>query len=452
MLGVVTRLVLYGVPTLAVLVVAMSLLVVAAPRPVVGARLYGGTSPDGHRLSFRVVVTEQRGEHAGTLPGRAIRVEARAGGEQLVSWEGELDAEGTAAVTLKSTLPLPERTVLRVVAPWTSTPLAMGSVSTRSAQPRRAASTRGGWIAPPQEGKLDIRVAASRGVLAVPFDATLLVEVRQSQAPVVDAHLELDLESLELAATPGPTNEHGRTLIRLRPIAHVAALEIRARSREGQRGRWYSTLPIVGGALLAEVSPTGALRVTSPIPRDRAYYAVDTEQGRFTGGTVWLKSDDRGGARGQTQVELPQDREAWVVLSSEIDLKAPSTVGWPVASIERDFLAGKLRQPPRSKVFTDELELDGLGPLLRHEAARQARVRRLTALFVGTAMTLVIMVLMLRVRESDLRLRNHLKQTAAGEDQGIAATRKSTILSTAVAVLCVMLGFLILALLAMLRG
>ncbi len=452
MLGGVTRLILYGVPALAVLVVAISLLVVAAPRPVVGARLYGGPSPDGSLLSFRLVVIEQRGERATVVSERPVRVEARAGGERVAEWEGELDAEGTAAVTLQAARPLPGPAVVLATAPWTSTPLAMGSVEAFSARPHRAKAVRGGWIKPPQKGDLQIRVAASRGVLAVPFEATLLVEVRQSGAAMSGVELELGLESLDLLSPPQPTNEQGRTLIRIRPTAHVAALEIKARSSNGLRGRWYSTVPVVGGAMLAEVSPAGNLLVTSPIPRNQAYYAVATERGRLAGGTIWLKSDDRGGARGQAELQLPRDMEAWVVLSSEIDLGAPSTVGWPVVSVERDFLAGRTQRAPLSKTFVDELQLDSLTPLLQDEARRQARVRRLTALFVATAMALVVMLLMLRVRDSERRLRAHLARAAIGEEQGIAPSRGRTILATIVAVLCVMLGFMILALLALFRG
>ncbi len=433
------------------MVVAIALLVVAAPRPVTGARIYGGPSPDSHRLSARVVVNEQRGDQTRAVPHRPIGVEMRDGGEQLATWTGELDADGSASVTLQSARPLPPAPVLLVTAPWTRGPLALGSVEIQRQPPPPLAADRGGWIAPPRKGGLHIQVAPAAGALAVPFETTLLVEVLRDGAPVANVHLDLDGESLDVVGPVLPTNEYGRTTARVRPTAHVAALSVRGRAAGGVEGRWYSTLPTVGGAMVSSVSATGELLIQSPIQRDRAYFSVVTPRGRWTGGTVHLAPDERGGAAGRTPFEAPRASPAWLVVSSELDLRSPSTVGWPLEEVEHDFLAGKTRRAPHTRTTADELLLDGMSPLLQLETRRQTQVRQLTALFVVTAMALVALLVMLQVRDSDRRLQAHLHRNADQGERPIAVSRAKTVLGTAVAVLCIVLGFMILALLAMLR-
>ena len=445
-----TRFVLYAVPALTVLVVALSLLVVAAPRPVTGAQLYGGPSPDGKRLSLRVVVAERQGELTRPATGRPVRVELRRRGLAVASWEGMLDTEGSAAATLQSPEPLGDSPVVLVAAPWADEPLALGTLDIPTRDRWQGTTrVRGGWIESPRRGDLKLRVAPAEGTMAVPFETALLVEVLDLGHPAPNVELALSPESLSVTERPRRTNELGRAVLRVRPLAHVAALEVVARSPTGRRGRWYSTLPVVGGAMPARLSPRGLLVVQSPIARERAYFAIVTRTGRFAGGTIALTPDGRGGAQGSTRVERPADPDAWIVVSSEMDLAAPSTVGWPIGDATEEFLSGRLRKAPHSRAVSDALQLDGLAPLLRHEAQRQGRVRRLTALFVATATALVIMLLMLRVRDAQRHLHDHLARH--GADARVAPSRTKTLMSTAIAALCVALGFLILALMAMLR-
>ena len=445
------RILLYGVPGVTVLIVAVALLVGVAPREVVGARLLGGPSPDGVRVSVRMVVLAQRGDAIRSVAARPVRLELREpGGALLASWEGELDQTGEAAVDVDMSRPSAAPPTVVVRAPWARELLALGTLGASRDHWRRSARWRGGYIESRQRGELQLRVAVAGGVLAVPFPALVLVEVRRGGQPLPDVAVSPQPESLAVERPPGRTNHRGRTSLVVRPLAHIAALGLSAEAA-GAKGSWYSTLPAVAGALDARLGEQQRLEIRSPIARELAFFSLVTERGRYAGGSVALVGDGHGGGVGFSRLPPPPRERLWAVVSSESDLASPATVGWPLGHFERQWMDGSLRRPPRSLTIPDQLLVDGLAPLVRAERERQAKVRRVTALFVVTAMALVVLVILLRIHESEQRLQAHLARTVGGAGRGIAPASFGRWLSAGVAVLCVMFGFLLLALLALVR-
>src|SRR5690606_19383539 len=109
---------------------------------------------------------------------------------------------------------------------------------------------------------------------------------------------------------------------------HVVSLELRATS-DAAAGSWFSTLPVVPGAMQAEVDG-GRLEVQSPIERDSAWYTWVSASERLGGGKLVLAPAPFGAAGG---VPLPfeaLEAATWVVISSEPDARSPSAVGWPL--------------------------------------------------------------------------------------------------------------------------
>jgi hypothetical protein len=274
----------------------------------------------------------------------------------------------------------------------------------------------------------------------VPFADPLLVEVRDSKGPVVGAELSLRPEGGKISSPDEPvlTDERGRARVLFSPSEHHPTLSIEV-SAGGRRGRWNSTLPVVAGAMHARLSGSGLL-LRSPVVRERAYFSIVSDGGRLLGGSVRLSPDDRGGAR--LVVPLSQDLTGplWAVVSSEPDLRAPATVGWP------------LRLPAdEARTFDayDRLLLDGApaGYARNQRVYRQARW--LAGGYAALALALVVVLLLRRVRGADERLARHLKREGPPGERPLAAQRVGFAL--VVAVLCVSLGFVLVLLLALYR-
>jgi hypothetical protein len=456
-----SRLGLYVLPVWTVTVVAFALLVVGAPSAEIGAQLYGGPTEGVTRLAWRLQAEERfRGAVAPARIG-PVAVEVMLTDGRRSGWHGEVDAEGMAAVDLPfSGAPVSGPVSVRVTAPALTQALASGQVRLLAREWAAASRWRGGWFEGRQTGALQIRVAPGRGVLAVPFRDPLVVEVRYAGRPVPGAQLQFAPEGLNLAPTsaahPRRTDQSGRALVPVKPLEQVCALRVTATSSAGLQGEWYSTLPVVLGALHASLQ-NGELRVVSPIPRKRAYFAVISEHARLAGGPLTLQPDQRGGA--VQLVPLPQQPATclWAVVSSEPELSSVGTVGWPiqVGSPDSTTLDRRLtHQPKRSLVVPDRLLLDGFVASSARSERRQQRARALAAAFVAAALTLVLLLMVQRVRESQTRLQQHLTRAgvALPDAERIEEPKRSRLFTLLVALLCVVLGFVMIGLLVLYRN
>ncbi|MBN2197375.1 MAG: hypothetical protein JW751_31525 [Polyangiaceae bacterium] len=442
---------LYAVPAATVAIVAFSLLVVGAPRPVVGARLRGGPTDGTTPWSFQLEVVERRGASEQPVSGRPVNLELSGGRDPSATWSGSLDPEGRAEVGLSTRDRSASAPTVTVTAPWARRPLARGMIHLPRATWWGARHERGGTVDSPSPGPLRLRVSPGRGALAVPFPTPLLVEVRWRGEPVAGARITARGEGVEVLDQPPATNARGRTRLIVQPTSHIAALELLARDSAEATGRWYATLPVVGGALHATSIAAGAIEVVSPIPRDAAYYALIDERGRLAGGRVPLAVDPQGTASGRVTLVNPPPT-AWLVVSSEPDLASPGAVGWPLADPTAAWLAGTIDDAPRSVTIPETLLLDGVRPAVELEAARQAQVRRLTALFVAMALALVVLLLVLRVERAAAKLDAHLRRAAGvAVAAELVPTSGRSLIAVGAAVLAVALGFLVLLLLSLLR-
>ena len=99
----------------------------------------------------------------------------------------------------------------------------------------------------------------------------------------------------------------------------------------------------------------------------------------------------------------------------------------------------------------DRLLLDGLVEAAARDEARRGQARLLAGLFSAFALALVAVLLVLRVKKSEAVLAEHLARTGDGSDQTQQIRERGTGWLLLVAVLCLALGFLIVALVAMYR-
>lgn len=441
-----SRIALYSLPFITVVVVAFALFVVGAPEPYAGARIYGGPTEGASWLSWRIALV--RWEDGAQSPERrdGLRVEVKLADGRRVSFSGRPDAEGMAGVDIRVPgAPVHGPVEVVVSAPGDKQPLARGRVELSARAWLKPRRTFGGWMRGHMTGDLRVRAAPGRGVFAVPYADPLWIEVRGPDGPVPHAKLSFRPEGLDLSGEKGlETRDDGRAQVMVAPREFNVALRVAAVAPDGTRGEWYSTLPVVVGAMHAQLA-SGKLEVRSPIVRDRAYFAVMLPRARIAGAPLALRPDGRGGSLAQVRLPALPTGPLWGVVSSEPELSSESTVGWPLG-VE---LGGG--DPPSARVVPDQLLLDGLIDASHRDQARRKRARLLAGLFSIFALALVAVLLVLRVRKSERELSDHLARAGEGSDETERIAERGTGWLLLIAVLCLGLGFLVVALVAMYR-
>jgi hypothetical protein len=337
-------------------------------------------------------------------------------------------------------LPGREPPELRVVAGPLEELAAQGPVGLGAEEWRRGARERAGHLKGRPEGELELRVAVSRGVLAVPFPGELELLVERSGAPVAGAELHWSSEGVDvLTAPPLQTDAAGRARLRVVPRQHVTSLEVRA-ERGAARGRWSSTLPVVPGALQVLVEGEG-VEVRSPIDRAEVWYTWVSRDDRLGGGRIDLVA----GAQGTVgRAEFPSSvrdvaRDAlWVIVSGEPDHRSPSAVGWPLGKQNQTF------------DVPEALLLDGA--LLREREAQgeRRRVRWVVLAYVALAAVLTLALFIRQVQQERRRFLQRLAQEEGSLREALVGHDRSGRL--VVAVLCVGLGFAVILSLWLLRA
>jgi hypothetical protein len=430
---------LLALPVVTVAVVTLALLTAAAPRPFRVARLFGGPT-SGDRLAWRVEVTdlvESRGEvveRPVTGEKAAVRVWS---GRHEAARVVTLDSEGAAEVAFD--VPRGGEPVVVGVSQQ-GVELALGAIRLDSERWARTARRRGGWVNG-HAGGYDVRVAPERGALAVPFDEGLVVDVARSGAPVVGAALELTATGGRVTPRAGRTDSRGRARFSLAPEEHALGVRVVVSENESRSEVTFG-LAVVPGALRARLAG-GALVVESPVPRETAYVALVTERSRLWGARVLFP----GGGRGETSARIPlpllPSPPAYAVVATASDLRSASAVGWPLA-------ARADGEPVTTFDASEALLLDGRPLGAARESARRARVRWATVAFCAVAVLLELALLLRYARARDRELDDHLEREGVLGDEArrLAPARSAAIL---VAVAAVALGFLLLAIAAVLR-
>ena len=436
---------LWAMPFLTVTVVSFAIFVVGAPRPYLGVRVLGGPTEGARRLSLYLMAVERMGEVERPAPIAQLSVVAVARSGHA-SWTGRLDEQGAAEVRLE--LPAPIAGGVHLSVRSGERLVAEGKLALGVEAWRRAARRRGGWLRGHPSGPLGVRVAPGRGAFAVPFRDPLLIEVRDAGRAVAGSTLAFAPEGVEIGRARealAMTNDAGVASIWITPNEHAVAMRVDARAGDTKTGSFYSTLPVVPGALHATLDG-GSLRIESPVPRERAYFALVTRTARLGGGAARLAADARGGAIAVVDIRRllgpSETDDMWAVVSSEPDLHTSSTVGWPVRVEEF---------PPSTFDAANLLLLDDLPRGFQEDAARRQRARLLAGVFSLLSLVLVVTLMQLRVRSAGLALADHLRRAGSSEADAADVQSGRTLRWFIVAGLCLALGFTVIALFAMLR-
>ncbi len=443
-------LLLYGLPPLTVLVVGFALLVAGAPRPFLFARVLGGPTDGSGPWSGRIQLMSRDGDVDEPAANAPLRVEWSAGGHTTVR-SAVTDAEGWAEVLLERPLGA-KKLDLSVYGGELGVLAVRGAPELSAARWRHAARRRSGVLETSPDNAQELRVAVRvvDGVLAVPFEGPLEIEVREGAEPVIGAVLEWTPQGLDmLSASPLVTDARGQARVVVRPREHVVSLGLTATApvsapgaaERAAHGRWYSHLPLVAGALHARVQDA-ELVIESPTVRESAWYAFVSQTERLRGGRVQMRPTGRGGSIGsvplaESGVTAPPAADRWLVVSGDPDGRSPSTVGWPWGNQATTFDA------------LDALLLDGSRFGQEREDARRSRVRWVVGIYCAVAALLTLVLFVRRVRGADRELTRQL--AGAGAAAAVPSHRSLT-WGLVVAVLCVLLGFLVVALVSLARA
>jgi hypothetical protein len=289
-------------------------------------------------------------------------------------------------------------------------------------------------------GAYTVRLAPSRGALAVPFQEELWVELLRDGTAAVGVRVRASSAGARLEPSEAVVDARGRAVFGIAPREHAVVVTLDIGDVPGSEISF--DLPVVPGALRASLHAGGVL-VEAPVPRDVAYFALVTEEERLSGGRLELANDSRGGSSVRFPLPALAVAPTHVVVSSERDLRSPSAVGWP--------LVAPAGAEPRSTFdAVDALLLDGRRLGGARERGRRTRVRWATAAFCAVALLAEIFLLLKLTSESDRRLDRHLEREGMAGDEALRlAPRRSPTLLLSLA--AVALGFLVMAIVALLR-
>jgi hypothetical protein len=379
------------------------------------------------------------------LSATAFSLVAVEGGQRVASSAGRTDEQGSAEVKLQLPRPRDSAFELRVEPPGTvAAPFARGLVLGRKEIFQAAATRRGGFQSGRHAGDIELSVAPARGVLVTAqglLQDELVLRARRGGSAVVGARLRIKLEGAEPAQTELKTDAAGLSHLSLRPSDAQVRVAVDASADGVGEGTLAARLEVVQGAI--RVRRDGQrLLVESSGAASHAFLGFLDENRRYGGASVPLTLAPDGRLVG----ELPWPAgltvsPLWVVASSQPDLASPSAVGWPVVT------AGE--PDPRTFDARDLLLLDGAPAAQLREERRARRIRWVTAAYATLSLLLTLVMFVRRVRESDAAIAQHLAESGVDDAaQSIAPQRKGR---AVLAAACIGLGFVVLAVFALLK-
>lgn len=439
------RMLLYALPLFTIVVVSFALFVVGTPRPVTAARIWVGPTEGVVRITPRISVIDRfKGiESPATLD--SITVNARTSDDRTATWSGALDEQGMASPVLDFGTPVHGAIQVRVSTGDKT--LAVGVLELTPDEWRKSLRDLGGFIAHgSRSGSLLVQVAPGRGAFAVPFEDPLLVEVRSANGPVRNVKLSFEPDGLAIDErnTRLVTDVMGRAVVRVTPREHVVSLRVNATLGE-EKGSWFGRLPIVPGAISVRLEEKG-LSIVSPIPRDIAYYSVIAADRTLTRGSVVLQATPNGLASAHVPLPERPAEQLWAIASGEPELDSSSTVGWPL----RPAPSGG--EPARTRVVVDPLLVDGIFRAEAIDGERRTKARWIAGGVTLIAVILASILFSYEGRRSRVVLEAHLEDSMLedGASERIS-DRPARFWGLLIAILCVALGFLVVALVALHR-
>jgi hypothetical protein len=440
---------------------------------VFGAPL-GQPAPDGKtRIAWQVLTfLDDRGVKE-TIPMSGLSVVARSKGREA-RWDGASNGDGIAEVALEMEgIAWGDPIDLEVRVAGDETPLATGRVTWGDAQEDRAIDALTARVARPTVRKgaigLDVVIEGERLIAGFPTSAWVHAT---PPAGVAASGIAIDVEpepgllaDREKATTCGA----GWAEFPLTAQAHVTGATFLAHSKTADEdsGRWFGALPVAAGAFFIRMPRTidagvaTSAELVAPNPRDVVYAEIDDTHGRIVAAALPVKNDGKDPTP-RARFDIPPLAPGlyWLVVSGE-PRGAEHMAG---AAVAKTFLAGTvagvdvhdactvgpwLAQRPATG-FPRWTALDGL-------PARSAsnRFRHLLGLLIGVLSLFaagVLETLLLVAASREARVALQIAELDEDDPAGAKITARTPGGGVVMAVLIVVLGLALLAVLLIAKG
>jgi hypothetical protein len=498
-----------GAPLVAILTLMIGLRIgagVAVRAAVVFGAPPGRPAPDGKtRLAWQILTfVDDRGVKE-TVPVAGLTVLARSRGREA-HWSGASNGDGIAEVALEMDgLSYGDPVELEVRADDEKAPLAKGTATWGEPKEDRGTSTANGGYARPTVRNgivgLDVMVEGERLIAGFPTsvwvhattppgmaNGGLPIEADPEPGLLVakDRTTTCGAGWAELAMT-AQAHVTGSAFVAYRPKAGTeasadasadAGADAGASADAGREGgagaggphpvgRWFGALPVAAGAFYISVDRTleankaATAVLVAPNPRDVVYAELDDVRGRVVAGALAVKTEG-GDPTPRARFELPPLAAGvyWLVVSGE-PRGAEHMAG---AAVSRTILVGDQRgvdvhdacnvgpwlaQRPATG-FPRWLALDGL-PV----RSAENRSRHLLGLLIGVLSLLaagILETLLLVAASREARVSLQLAELDEDDPSATKVTAKTPGGGLVVAVLIVVMGLALLAVLLIAKG
>ncbi len=355
-------------PALGMAAIVASALFMTEPEPRWVQVIVGPTDTAG-KVAWRLQV--KHGTLERQLPAAARLNFAVSFAEQSrIEREVTVDDDGLAWVTFERPA-LALHQPLHVTVREGSHVLANGSVFVAERQWQSGERLEGGWCPGHQEGARDIRLGVVDGLILHSVPAAIVVALSEDGRALPHERITIAADGAEILSTQSTTGKSSVDLFTDESgIAHFSvrttdlAATLRVTSGARPESSYTGALPVrAGGFAVAQHANT--LEITSPIGLEHATLGLLTERGLVDVRTVALTQSGSGTSARIAYDTLPP-KPLWAMVSSEAQLDAGNTIGWPLLGPDERSTAHP------SLVVPNRLALDGYAAV----TARLERQRR----------------------------------------------------------------------------
>jgi hypothetical protein len=406
------RVILFGLPALCGLAIALLLFGPGAERATVGARVYGVPVAGTERVALRIETLAHYGRLTEAGPGD-VELELLRDDQSLGTWHGPTDAAGWAEANLDLNEPLPARARVRVRrAGHTLVDAPLALHAPLAVERSQRCETNGDAI------KLTACVTRGIAVPELPEQVAITVEAPAADGGFPWTALDLDLSGGSVIEKRGPraapcTKPRCSGIWDALVIARAPTVGLDAVARIGtNKGEYHGDVPLQAGGIWLDPNwfAQKSFTLRAATPKTAAYLSLLSARGRIWGAVVPMKADEHGFSQGA--VAVPEvaglaDGIFTLIVASDPAEPEGRTIAWPLSAAQHDA--------ERVEVVPLALLSDGMPTA---EAREQSRIRRarwpVAGLILASAVA-VLITLFRRARRARANLEKHLAAEAGQE-------------------------------------
>ena len=315
------------------------------------AQVFAGPTDQPGPITWRVAV--KRGTFGRPLPSSAqLKLRAVFGASAEINRLVSVDDTGTAWITF-------ERPADAAPGPITTTlsegqrVLAMGSVTVPKERWLVGQRNEGGWCTGRHEGIADIRVGVVDGIVLHTFASRVVIAVSKNGQPLPRQPVTIQADGVDILGGSDRhridtvTDAKGLAYLTVQLTDMAATVNVSAHNVAS----FFGALPIRAGGLRVD-RRDDSLIVRSSVGHEQATVGLLTEAGLVDVRTVQLRRTGDTSTATLNYQQWPAS-PFWAMVSSEPELDAGNTIGWPIV----DSTASA--QAHASYVVPNLLALDG---------------------------------------------------------------------------------------------